>query len=517
VCVAEQAVGSPLSMHDPYSVGPWTLESRLGAGGMGVVFYGRAPGRGAAAVKVIRPGLLDAPATRDRFRREVAILRSVRDIHICEFLDADLESEPAWLAIEYVSGPVLRDEILENGPLAEAEWWRLAHGLAQALAVLEVHRITHRDLKPGNVILNERGPVLIDFGIAHPEDATALTATGLVTGSPAWLSPEQANLEQTGPASDIFTLGSLLAFAATGRPPFGEGASVAVLVAITTKEPDLAGLDPARTALLRRTLAKDPMSRPTARQILDLTRGSASDAQSALLTDPGLTRARPSPQPPSETTMPDGIDFVDREEPPVAQAVAASTAAAPSAPPKPVQAQPAPIPVAAPTSSVASSQPVAPAQAPPPASSGGRSFFRWLGILALVAAVVLGAWWGVGLITGGQYGGTPPGSNSSNPPSARKAPDAPPSDVLRSGDWLLASYRLINDGTDLSISGTISNTGSTAGSADLTVWVYLADGTSLGSVETTVTDVPAGGSVQVNMTGDALWAPGAKVVLLEAD
>src|SRR4051812_36147137 len=101
-------------MHDPPTVGPWTLQSRLGAGGMGVVFYGHAPGRGAAAVKVIRPGLLDAPATRDRFRREVAILQSVRDIHISEFLAADLESEPAWLAIEYVSGPVLRDEVLEN-------------------------------------------------------------------------------------------------------------------------------------------------------------------------------------------------------------------------------------------------------------------------------------------------------------------------------------------------------------------------------------------------------------------
>ena len=304
--MSEQPVGSPLSMHDPPTVGPWTLESRLGAGGMGVVFYGRAPGQGAAAIKVIRPGLLDAPATRDRFRREVAILRSVRDVHISEFLSADLESEPAWLAIEYVSGPILRDEVLENGPLAEDDWWDLARGLAQALAVLDVHRITHRDLKPGNVILNERGPVLIDFGIAHPEDATALTATGLVTGSPAWLSPEQANLEPTGPASDIFTLGSLLAFAATGKPPFGEGASVAVLVAITTKEPDLAGVDPARTALLRRMLAKSPKSRPTARQILDLTRASTTGSSPAgkrdpILTDPGTTLVKPPKRRPSDS------------------------------------------------------------------------------------------------------------------------------------------------------------------------------------------------------------------------
>ncbi|MGB8022410.1 MAG: serine/threonine-protein kinase, partial [Candidatus Nanopelagicales bacterium] len=268
---AEPPVGSPLSLHDPRSVGPWQVHSRLGSGGMGVVYYATAHGS-QAALKVIRPGLLDSPATRERFSREVAILRAVRDVHISQFIDADLDTEPAWLAIEYLSGPVLRDEVAENGPLAEDDWWSLARGLAQALAVLDVHRITHRDLKPGNVILHERGPVLIDFGIAVPEDATSLTATGLVTGSPAWLSPEQANLEHTGPASDIFALGSLLAFAATGRPPFGEGMSVAVLMSIASREPDLAGVDPARGVLLRRMLAKDPAARPTAREVLSIAR-----------------------------------------------------------------------------------------------------------------------------------------------------------------------------------------------------------------------------------------------------
>ena len=274
--MSEPAVGSALSMHDPRQVGPWTIHSRLGAGGMGVVFYASSPGYEGAALKVIRPGLLDAPATRDRFRREVAILRSVHDAHISEFLAADLESEPAWLAIEYVAGPTLRDEIADNGPLSEDEWWKLARGMAQALAVLDKHRITHRDLKPGNVILGEHGPELIDFGIAHPEDATSLTATGLVTGSPSWLSPEQATLEPTGPPSDIFALGSLLAYAATGRPPFGEGASVAVLMSIATREPDLVGIDPNRSALLQRMLAKDPTRRPTARQVLDRLRGNTT-------------------------------------------------------------------------------------------------------------------------------------------------------------------------------------------------------------------------------------------------
>ena len=295
--MTEPIVGSPLSMHDPRQVGPWTIHSRLGAGGMGVVFYASAPGYEGVALKVIRPGLLDAPATRDRFRREVAILRSVHDAHISEFLAADLESEPAWLAVEYVGGPTLRDRIAEDGPLPEDEWWQLAGGMAQALAVLDAHRITHRDLKPGNVILSEHGPELIDFGIAHPEDATSLTATGLVTGSPAWLSPEQATLEPTGPPSDIFALGSLLAYAATGRPPFGEGASVAVLMSIATREPDLVGIDPNRAALLQRMLAKDPARRPTARQVLDRVRGSTTGGTT--LTDvplaaPAIDRATPA-------------------------------------------------------------------------------------------------------------------------------------------------------------------------------------------------------------------------------
>ena len=327
--MSEPTVGSPLSMHDPRQVGPWTIHSRLGAGGMGVVFYASSPGYEGAALKVIRPGLLDAPATRDRFRREVAILRSVRDAHISEFLAADLESEPAWLAIEYVGGPTLRDEIAENGPLSEDEWWKLARGMAQALAVLDQHRITHRDLKPGNVILGEHGPELIDFGIAHPEDATSLTATGLVTGSPSWLSPEQATLEPTGPPSDIFALGSLLAYAATGRPPFGEGASVAVLMSIATREPDLVGIDPNRSALLQRMLAKDPTRRPTARQVLDRLRGNTT----------GGTTLTDTPEP---TIALGGMAAV---------ATPAAPATTPPAPPAAVADLPAPAPTA-PASSI---------------------------------------------------------------------------------------------------------------------------------------------------------------------
>jgi serine/threonine protein kinase len=509
--VSEPAVGSPLSMHDPRQVGPWTIHSRLGAGGMGVVFYASSPGFQGAALKVIRPGLLDAPATRDRFRREVAILRSVHDAHISEFLAADLESEPAWLAIEYVAGPTLRDEIADNGPLAEDEWWKLARGMAQALAVLDKHRITHRDLKPGNVILGENGPELIDFGIAHPEDATSLTATGLVTGSPSWLSPEQATLEPTGPSSDIFALGSLLAYAATGRPPFGEGASVAVLMSIATREPDLVGIDPNRSALLQRMLAKDPARRPTARQVLDRVRGSTTGDTTLTDTPESTIALRGASAAAPVATLQPGPTA-----PPVRESSARPT------PPPPAGTPPAPV---LPPSSAPAPPPVRPRTAGNPRTVGPRTAAaqqrratrRRVLVVVLVGLVLLvGGWFAVQAL-GGDSGdaGTGSGISTDAPASASDAPPAPSKDQLKDGNWLLATYRLDNTDDGLVVSGTVTNTGDATASADLTTWVYLGE-ESLGSVATTVADVPAGASVPVTMTGDAVWKKGQKVVLLQA-
>ena len=292
--------GSPaaqLTALDPRRLGKWDVEARIGSGGMGVV-YRATSGEDVAAVKVVRPGLLDDPQVAARFEREAQVLRSVQDVHISRFLDADIAGTPAWLATEYIPGPNLRDAVSIWGPLQATRWWELARGLAQALAVLEIHGIAHRDIKPANVIMSERGPVLIDFGIAHPEDATSLTATGIVTGSPAWLSPEQANLDELTAASDVFSLGSLLAFAATGRPPFGQGATVAVLMNIQRGQPDLAGIDPTRSALITRMLAKDPRQRPTAREVLDLARGvEASDNTVDLQVQPAHTTQPIAPTP----------------------------------------------------------------------------------------------------------------------------------------------------------------------------------------------------------------------------
>jgi serine/threonine protein kinase len=280
-----------LTAVDPRRLGDWDVEARIGSGGMGVVYRARRGGE-LAAVKVVRPGLLDDPQVAARFEREAQVLRSVTDTHISRFLDADIAGTPAWLATEYIPGPNLRDAVSIWGPLPQNRWWELARGLAQALAVLEIHGIAHRDIKPANVIMSERGPVLIDFGIAHPEDATSLTATGIVTGSPSWLSPEQANLDELTAASDVFSLGSLLAFAATGRAPFGQGATVAVLVNIQRNDPDLDGIDQPRTALLRRMLAKDPRTRPSAREVLDIARGVRIEESDNTVD----LRARPSHQ-----------------------------------------------------------------------------------------------------------------------------------------------------------------------------------------------------------------------------
>ncbi len=509
--MADPTVGSALSMHDPRTVGPWQIHSRLGAGGMGVVFYATAEGAH-AALKVIRPGLLDTPGTRDRFRREVEVLRTVHDEHICEYLDADLASEPAWLALEYLGGPVLRDEVAENGPLDEPAWWQVAADLAQALSVLARARVTHRDLKPGNVILTDRGAVLIDFGIANPEDATSLTATGLVTGSPAWLSPEQANLEPTGPATDIFTLGSLLAFAATGRPPFGEGASVAVLMSIIKRDPDLAGIDPVRESLLRRLLAKDPAERPTAVEVLEMARAGAAGTLAIPVAADATLVERPAGSPAAGASSGGPA------------AILAGRATMPG--PPPARTTPAP-PPARPTPTLTGAPRVAGAPAPPPPRTAGpravgprtaaaqrRRAARRRTMLTLlaIATIVLVGWL---VVRDRLPAGAGDGSGSSSG-SSSQAPPAPSSDQLRDGDWLLESYRLDNNESGLVVSGTVRNRGAETASADLTVWVY-ADGKSLGSVQSTVSDVPAGAAVPVTMRGDAVWKPGTKRVVLQAD
>ena len=488
----------------PKMLGPWTIVGQVGAGGMGVVYKAARGGR-SAALKVIRPGLLDDAAVQARFAREVEVLRRVRDVHISEFLDADLMSDPAWLATLFIDGPNLRDHVAANGPLAEEDWWNLARGLSQALAVLEVHGITHRDMKPANVILAADGPVLIDFGIAVPEDAASLTGTGLVTGSPAWLSPEQANLQPISTASDIFSLGSLLAFAGTGRPPFGQGAHVAVLLGIATRDPDTDGLNDQQRHLLALMMAKDPSARPSAREVLTWTKHPAAALPAMPIAAGEATTVLQDPMSATQVLHPgpgtpamSGLEATTvAPQAATAAAVAAATAAA------------------ATTAQAAATAPVAPPPAQgEPATPARRRGRRWLPLLALVVvAVLVGAWWVNRQGDAGSAGPQEPGASAQ--PTPGPTPPAPGGGVAKDGVWQLSGWQIVNaaDGT-MSVTTTVKNTGATAATGFATVYIY-ADGQPIGSASGQLPEVPAGGQAQVTLTGQDPWAPGSKSVSLK--
>jgi protein kinase-like protein len=253
---------------DPELIGPYRLRGRLGAGGMGRVYLGLSPGGRAVAVKVIRAELAQDPEFRARFRREVAVARTVSGLYTAPVLDADTDGPEPWLATAYVPGPSLADAVTRHGPLPAASVLMLAAGLAEALSAIHGAGIVHRDLKPANVLLAADGPRLIDFGISRAAEASALTHTGLVVGSPGFMSPEQAEGREVGPASDVFSLGAVLAFAATGQGPFGSGSTPALVYRVVHNPPDLDQVPDGIRLVVERCLAKDPAARPTAANLL---------------------------------------------------------------------------------------------------------------------------------------------------------------------------------------------------------------------------------------------------------
>jgi eukaryotic-like serine/threonine-protein kinase len=253
---------------DPPQIGPYRLLSRLGAGGMGQVYLGRSAGGRLVAVKVIRPGLAGEPGFRARFAREVAAARTVSGLFTALVLDADTDGPVPWLATAYVPGPSLADAVDAQGPLPVSSVLTLAAGLAAGLAAIHAAGLVHRDVKPANVLLADDGPRLIDFGISRAADATALTQAGTVLGSPGFMSPEQAEGGAVGPASDVFSLGAVLAFAASGQGPFGTGSTPALVYRVVHSEPDVTGLPGPIRPLVERCLAKDPRQRPATGELL---------------------------------------------------------------------------------------------------------------------------------------------------------------------------------------------------------------------------------------------------------
>lgn len=277
----------------------YRLESVLGSGGMGRVYLGTSPSGRQVAVKVIRTDLVHRPDFKERFRREVTAARQVSGAFTAPVVDADPDADPPWMATLYVPGQPL-DQRIKLGPLMDAEeLYRLATGLAEALR--DIHRagIVHRDLKPANVLLADDGPRVIDFGIVRAADTDMPTGTGITVGTPPFMSPEQIRAQKdVGPPSDIFSLGSVLTYAASGHVPFDATDVYAVAYQLVHEPPDLDGVPDWLLPVVERCLAKEPAERPTAYELLALLQ---STSYPAVLDSPDTVVLRASaPRAPAE-------------------------------------------------------------------------------------------------------------------------------------------------------------------------------------------------------------------------
>jgi serine/threonine protein kinase len=401
----------PLAGDDPRQVGGYRLQARLGAGGMGRVYLGYSPGGRPVAVKVVHPDLARDPEFMQRFRREVAAAQAVSDAYTAAVVGAGPDDSPPWLATTFVPGPPLADLIAQAGPLSEDAVWRLAGGLAEALQAIHAEGLVHRDLKPANILIAADGPRVIDFGISRTTSGTVVTATRTTIGTPAYMSPEQAQGHAVGPASDVFSFGSVLTFAATGASPFGGGEMFAVAFRVVHGEPDLGRVPRSLRPMIDACLAKDPGARPTVGELMQTVAiGSAAypdvtpgkfwpDQASAVLESGAFTPSLPLPKvvsPPSPTTH--------AVQPPQTQTV------------RPAQYSP----------SAADSHPAR--YAPPEAGSvvRRRRGPRWLLPVALVLAVAVAA--GVAIVLAISPGPKPPsflpGESSSPTATAASLPVA---------------------------------------------------------------------------------------------
>lgn len=249
--------------------GRYELLDRIGEGGMGVVWRAFAPDGQQVAVKVLRTHLAADPNIRMRFEREVSTLSRIRGRHIAEVVEADLDNDLPYLVTRFVDGPSLHEIVDEHGPLRGPALKTLALGLLDALESIHAAGVVHRDLKPGNVLIEDGEPRVIDFGIAQLTHDVRLTMTGMVFGTPGYLAPELLTGADPTPAVDVHAWGATLAFAATGRAPFGRGALEAVALAVMQRQPDLAGVDRWLGPALAAAMAKDPRERPDPGELID--------------------------------------------------------------------------------------------------------------------------------------------------------------------------------------------------------------------------------------------------------
>ncbi|GGV00644.1 hypothetical protein GCM10010260_41510 [Streptomyces filipinensis] len=251
----------------PRRIGVYTVERELGAGGMGTVYLARSPGGRAVAVKVARPELAADPHFRERFRAEVEAARRVGGFHTAPVVDADPDAEAPWLATAYIPGPTLAELIELQGPMDKEQLRSLGAALAEALQAVHACGLVHRDLKPGNIIMADDGPRVLDFGIARAVESTRLTATGAAFGTPGYLAPEQAQGDEVGGAADVFALGAVLV-AAAGGSAFGTGTPLGLMYRAVHEPADLSALPGELRPLVAACLSKDPAARPTPEALL---------------------------------------------------------------------------------------------------------------------------------------------------------------------------------------------------------------------------------------------------------
>ena len=412
----------PLGPTDPQRVGHYRLLGKLGAGGMGSVYLARSDRGRTVAVKLVQPELAAQPEFRQRFKREVDAARRVGGEWTAPVLDADTEAATPWVATGYVAGPSLHEVVTDTyGPLPERSVFLLANGLVKALRDIHNAGLIHRDLKPSNVMITIDGPRVIDFGIARAleSDDAGLTRTGAAVGSPGFMSPEQCRGQALTPASDIFCLGSVLTFAATGRTPFGDPhtAMTALMLRIVQGEHELGDVPESVRPMIEACLHLDPAQRPSLEQLIQHTEipddgepwlpgalvarlgrhaVELLDSEDPLQTSTGLG-AGPVPQAGPPATPPPGPP-----PPPSGTGVnVMPTMASPTPPPgaygyPPQTPQPPgyPQPAAQPGhTGYQAGHPGAPGMPPPGGKPGGRNNALLIGIAvaaALVIAIVIG-------------------------------------------------------------------------------------------------------------------------------
>ena len=253
----------------PSKIGPYRLLDKIGEGGMGVVYLARDAESRPVAVKILGPAVAADPNARRRLLREVETMRRVRSRYVAEILDADVTGDAPYIVTRSVPGRTLEDVVRTDGPLRGQALDRLAGGLAEAIAAIHAAGVVHRDLKPGNVMLVDGQPVVIDFGIAHVPDSTRLTQTGMVMGTPGYLAPEVIEGQVSSGASDVHSWGATVAFAATGRQPYGSGTFQTIFFRVLQGKAELTGVPGALLPLVVAALATEPRARPPARWLAD--------------------------------------------------------------------------------------------------------------------------------------------------------------------------------------------------------------------------------------------------------